>query len=338
MDIAARYSEATASARIAAVPMSHVSIEVGHFYMNDLTNGEDRIRAQFREVKEYLDFIEAKVRRRYGRNTKVSTCFLVDDYFGPDTDPARIIGKLLAAAAECDMRIDYLAREEGCFEAPVYTDGVATGIRIPLAEMVSARVVPEPVQNTTGRRPPTDVSGWLCNGRRSSDDEPQQAMRLEKYRPAEEYGRREHSIFLDAQLWAPPTKKTRARPGQQRVWSCPFLASIWQLLRLGMLRYEGAAVAEPQEWDPAAGWPESWRDLPTVVRLNPEADPFSAFESMSILPHRYVEIEHAVRVILAHVKVDDAVIDEAIWSGVAEGVTVPRKVTERLGHVLLPGS
>jgi hypothetical protein len=282
-------------------------------------------------------------RDEFGQKAKVSTCFLIDDYFGPDTDPGKIIGKLLTAAKECGMTIDYLAREEGCFESPVYVDGVATGARIPLAEMVASWIVSEPILQTTGRRPPTDVSGWLCNGRRSSDSDTVQAMRSSTYRPAEEYGRREHSIFLDAQLWAPPNKKSRIRADADRVWSCPFLASIWQLMRLDLLRYQGAPVVQPQLW-PVSGeqdsedfvWPKSWRDMPAVVQLNPRAHPFAAYRAVSILPRTYVSIEHAVEVILGHLQIDDDVIDLAVRSGIKDGVTVPRPVSHRLEHLFVP--
>lgn len=336
METAAGYSEATASATITSAPLSHLSVEVGHFYMNDLTNGEDRIRAQFKEVKKRLDSNIGYALDEFGQRAKVSTCFLVDDYFGPDTDPAQIIHKLRAAADDCGMTIDYLAREEGCFESPVYVDGVATGARVPLAEMVASWIVPEPIQHTTGRRPPTDVSGWLCNGRRSSDYDTLQAMRSGEYRPPEEYGRREHSIFLDTQLWAAPTKKSKVRSEADRVWACPFLASIWQLLRLDLLRYEGAAVAQPQLWPADVEWPKAWRDMPAVVQLNPDAHPFGAYRAVSILPRSYVGIEHSVEVILGHLELDDEVIDQAVRSGIKDGVTVPRPVTHRLEHLFVP--
>ncbi|MFQ6327035.1 SCO2522 family protein [Nocardia sp. CWNU-33] len=341
METAAGYSEATASATITSAPLSHLSIEVGHFYMNDLTNGEDRIRAQFKEVKRRLDSNIGYAKDEFGPKAKVSTCFLIDDYFGPDTDPGQIIGKLLKAADECGMTIDYLAREEGCFESPVYVDGVATGARIPLAEMVASWIVPEPILRTTGRRPPTDVSGWLCNGRRSSDYDTVQAMRSGEYRPAEEYGRREHSIFLDTQLWAVPTKKSRVRADADRVWACPFLASVWQLMRLDLLRYHGAPVAQPQLWPVSDDsgeftWPKAWRDMPAVVQLNPDAHPFAAYRAVSILPRTYVSIEHAVEVILGHLEIDDEVIDLAVRSGVKDGVTVPRPVSHRLEHLFVP--
>ncbi|MEV6325853.1 SCO2522 family protein [Nocardia sp. NPDC051787] len=333
MDHVAGYSEATERPRVAQVPLSHLSIEVGHFYMNDLSNGADRIRAQFRKVAPLIPAFTAAAQAEFGPRARVSTCFLIDDYFRHDTDPGEILGRLLGAAAECGVTIDYLAREAGCFEAPSAGDR-----RIPLAEMVAARIVAEPPEGSNGRRPPTAESGWLCNGRRASDDEPGQAMHRLPYEPPEEFGRREHSIFLDVQMWSKQTKKVNGRAEVHTKWSCPFLASIWQLLRLGMLRYDGEPIVDPQLWRPEDGWPSQWWEMPAVVKLNPQAKPFAAYRSLSLLPQRYLGIEHAVRVILDHIDLEEEVVEQIIDRGVVEAVSVPRKVTERMSHYLLDGS
>ncbi|WP_406265051.1 SCO2522 family protein [Nocardia sp. NBC_00881] len=337
MDYVAGYSEATERTRIAQVPLSHLSIEVGHFYMNDLNNGEERIRAQFRKVAPLVTAFTAAAKAEFGPRARVSTCFLIDDYFRHDTDPSEILGQLLGAAAHCGVTIDYLAREAGCWETPSGSTGER---RIQLAEMVAARIVAEPPEGSTGRRPPTAESGWLCNGRRASDDEPGQAMHRLPYEPPEEFGRREHSIFLDVQMWTKQTKKVNGRAEVHTKWSCPFLASIWQLLRLGMLRYDGEPVVDPQLWRPEDGWPQHWWEMPAVVKLNPQAKPFAAYRSLSLLPQRYLGIEHAVRVILDHIDLEEEVVDQVIARGTDEDVPimVPRKVTERISHLLLDGS
>ncbi|MGN2636263.1 SCO2522 family protein [Nocardia takedensis] len=338
MENAPGYSEATEHVRTSAVPLSHVSIEVGHFYMHDLTNGVDRIKAQFRRIVPLVAAFTESAKAEYGPNPRVSTCFLIDDYFRTDTKPAEILGRLLDAAAETGLRIDYLAREAGCWEVPaVVQAGVLKSPEIKLAELVRGRIVAEPEEGTNGRRPPTAESGWLCNGKRANDSRPGQAMHPdEPYEPPEEFGRREHSIFLDVEMWATVLKNRRTEVGTK--WSCPYLASIWQLLRLGMLRYEGRPIAEPQPWVLGSRWPDNWWEMPTVLQLEPRAKPFAAYQSLSILPQRYVGIEHAVRVILDHVQLDDEVVDQIVGRGRDEGLTVPRKVTERLGHMLLAGS
>jgi hypothetical protein len=212
-------------------------------------------------------------------------------------------------------------------------DGVPLGEPIPVAEMVAARIVAEPAPPDTGRRPPTAQSGWLCNGRRSSEHEPAQAMRGRTYEPPEEFGRREHSIFLDVQLWS-----TQLVDGVTVTrWSCPFLAAVWHLLRLGMLRYHGAAVVDPQQWH-GEPWPRRWHEVPPVVQLTPDAAPFAAYQTLSMLPKRYLGIEHAVRLVLDHLDLDEDVLAQVIATGAAEGVVVSRKISERLSHLLLDGS
>ncbi|MGV9677584.1 SCO2522 family protein [Nocardia sp. NPDC003482] len=327
------YSESTENTKMEEVALSHLSIETGHFYMSDLRNGEDNIRSQFQYVARLVDFHTQDAETRFGKGARVSTCFLIDDFFGPSTKPAKILDKLLGVAAECKLSIDYLAREAGCALAPVYVDGLPTTTPIPLADVVTSRLVPEPIENTSGKRPPDIDSGWMCNGRRSSDFDPIQAMRKQPYREPVQNGRREHSIFLDVQLW---DKVSRAGADDRR-WSCPLLAAVWQLLRLGMLRYNGAAVARPHAWKPSDGWPDTWSEMPTVTQLNPAAKPFAAYRALSILPRRYLGIEHAVHTILDHVDIDRDVYDQIMNRAARESVTVrlPRDVTDRLSIMLL---
>ncbi|MEV5838976.1 SCO2522 family protein [Nocardia sp. NPDC052112] len=338
MEHAAGYSEATEHPRVAKVPLSHVSIEVGHFYMHDLANGEEKIRAQFRRIVPLVRAFTESAKIEFGPRARVSTCFLVDDYFRFDTNPGEILDRLLRNADECGLTIDYLAREAGCWEVPAAEYGAVSAPRIELAELVRARIVAEPPEGANGRRPPTAESGWLCNGRRASDDPAEQAMHDEPYEPAEEFGRREHSIFLDVEMWSKQTRKVNGRKEVFTKWSCPYLASIWQLLRLGMLRFDGMPVVEPQLWEPDTPWPGSWWEIPAVVQLNPRAKPFAAYRSLSLLPQRYLSIEHAVRVILDHIQLDEEVVDQIVARGNEEGIDVSRKVTERLTHFLLDGS
>lgn len=346
MSSATDYSEAGERNRVAGQPLSHLSIEVGHFYMDELVNGVDRIRAQLRKVAPIVENQIAAAEEEFGPGARVSTCFLVDDYFwgrtpgrGRDArrvaDPRHVLEKLLTAAEECEVRIDYLAREAGCAEVPSFLDGEPVGEPVRLAEMIAARIVAEPERDSTGRRPPTVESGWLCNGRRSSEYDAGQAMRIARYRPPEEFGARNHSIFLDVQLWSRQLEEVAGQQEERILWSCPFLASIWQLLRLGMIRDEGAMVAAPVPWDDP--WPEEWSRLPAVVQLNPRAKPFAAYRALSVLPYSYLGIEHAVRVILDHLQLDDDVHAKLAERGAGERipVEVPRQATRRLNHLFL---
>ncbi|MEV6068186.1 SCO2522 family protein [Nocardia sp. NPDC052001] len=326
------YRESSEESAIAPLPMAHLSIEIGHFSLDEILDETDRIRAEFRRAVPLVRAFTESARVEFGPEARVSTCYLMDDYFQTGHEPGKVLDRLLGVAADAGLSLDYLARESGCHETPLFTAGVPLGEPIPVAEMVAARLIaqPEDEETANGGRPPTAESGWLCNGRRERIGRSRAAMHRETYSPPQEHGRREHSIFLDVELW-------HDRDPERR-WSCPFLAAVWQLLRLGMLRYHGAAVVEPQQWATGREWPGSWQDLPPVVRLNENAAPFTAYRTMSMLPKRYLPIEHAVRVILDHLAIDDDVADFVARQGFAERVDVPDKVVERVGHLLLEGS
>jgi hypothetical protein len=227
--------------------------------------------------------------------------------------------------------VDYVARESGCAAMPKFVDGVASDDVIPVADMVAARIVAAPESPATGRRPPTMESGWLCNGSRSQNFSPEQAMRRRSYQPPEEFGRFEHSIFLDVELWSRTTDDARR-------WSPPFLAAVWHLLRLGMLRYRGEPVVHPAMWD-GEPWPDHWRDVAPIIQLNPTAHPFAAYRTLSILPRRYLPIEHAVRLILDHLDSDEEVTRDIIARAECDipPVQVSRTISDRLSHLLLDG-
>lgn len=310
------YNEASNEDDHTSLPLAHLSVEVGHFYMDELLNGEEPIRSRFAAARTWLDAARASVRAT-GR-PRVSTCFLVDDYFHARTNPAEIMPRLLDAAEASGVTIDYVAREAGCHLAG----------SVDLASLTAARLVDEPAPKTNGSRPPTHQAGWLSNGARSSPDGSGQALHGSGWEPPLEFGRRNHSIFLDVELW---------RNEADRLWSCPFLAGVWHLLRLGVLRNLGEPVAQPVLISPTHDWPTAWDDLPAVMQLQANADPFSAYKSLSILPRSYLPIEHAIQVILGNLVLEDAVIDDLVRRGQREGVTVPRMVTERITHVFIEG-
>ncbi|UGT40575.1 SCO2522 family protein [Nocardia yamanashiensis] len=342
MDFTADYSELETRDRIAGQALSHLSVEVGHFYMDELAGHADRVEAQLRQVAPLVAAFTGAAGTEFGAKARVSTCFLVDDYFSQgrsiageqDTDPRVVLGRLLELAERTGVRIDYLVREAACAVTPVFAAGEPTGTSILLADMMAARIVDEPAPNTNGRRPPTADTGWLCNGRRSPESGSFNAMRKDSWQPPEEFNARNHSIFLDVQLWSDDHQQS----GSRRVWSCPFLACIWQLLRLGMIRYEGAVIAEPVQWN--GTWPGEWAELPAVVQLNPRARPFAAYRALSILPNHYLGIEHAVRVILEHLQLDDQVYNQLTDRGLHERpeVRVPREVTRRLRYAFIGDS
>ncbi|MGW5971147.1 SCO2522 family protein [Streptomyces sp. NPDC055186] len=199
----------------------------------------------------------------------MSTCFLIDDYFTRFSSPAELVPLLLAEADRAGLAVDYLARESGC----------AVAGKVPVAEAVAGRLVEEPPPRKLWSAP-AGRADRLANGERSPVARVLQAMkRAAAWQPPKEAVARRHSVFLDVELWSDA-------PDGQRTWSCPFLAAVWQLARLGLLRTEGEAVLEPQPHT-ASGFPEDWDELPPLIRLDPRADPFVAYRTCSVMPNRF---------------------------------------------------
>jgi len=315
------FTETSAQPRVEQVRLGHLSIELGHLYMEDYEAGIDSLRWHFRQVAPWANAAREAYSAALGNRTpRISTCFLVDDYFAPFGSPAGIVPQLIEAAAEAGLRIDYLGRESGCAEAD----------DVDLGRLVEGRLVVEPAPETNGSRPPVTRTGWLCNGMRSPVAGAVEAMgEVVGWAPPAESAANRHSIFLDVEVW-----KDKARGGD-RLWSCPYLASVWQLLRLGMLRNLGRAVAVPRALSGAL--PERWSDLPPVVQLNPTAPPFCAYRTFSVLASRFLPIEHAVRTILSQVDVEEPVARQAMERSGGEGIVLPPELVDRVEYAFVNG-
>jgi hypothetical protein len=306
------FHEAAAERRVKRVPMSHLSIELGHLYMEDFLAGPERLRALFTQVAPWA--ATARQAATATGKARVSTCFLIDDYFSRFKTPAQVVPDVLDAARECGLEIDYLARESSCVEAG----------GVPLARLVEGRLVADPPPETNGSRPPITESGWLCNGQRSPVSGAMEAMGgFRKWAPPVQNAANRHSIFVDVELWDEGPRG--------RVWSCPYLAAVWQLLRLGMLRNEGEPVAVPE---PSTGdFPDDWDRLPAVVKINPKAAPFSAYRTLSVLATRFLPIELAVRTILSQVWPDPEVSRQVAAAAERDGVELPDELVGRVQYV-----
>ncbi|MGH3873789.1 MAG: SCO2522 family protein [Pseudonocardiaceae bacterium] len=319
------FREAAAERRVAAVPLSHLSIELGHLYLDDFAAGTG-LRQHFEQVAPWAkagrqacaDGLPGRSGR--GARARISTCFLIDDYFTPFSSPAELVPELVSAARAADLEIDYLVREAGCADA----EGVE------LARSVEGLLVADPPPHTNGSRPPAAEVGWLCNGQRSPgvNDALEAMDTVRSWAPPVQNAARRHSIFLDVQLW----DDNHGR----RTWSCPFLAAVWQLLRLGLLRHDGQAVATAREC--AGEFPDDWDKMPAVTQLNPTAAPFSAYRTLSILSTKFLPIEHAVRMILSQVAIDPHVLDQVINRSRGEGIELPPELVDRIDYVFAGNS
>ncbi|WP_100449086.1 SCO2522 family protein [Glycomyces xiaoerkulensis] len=325
------YSESSARQRTERFGMSHLSVEVGHLHADDLAARPEALAAEMADAAAWVHgTTEALSRRLAGRTPRVSTCYLVDDYFHDDLpSPEKLITAMGEAAAEAGLRIDYLARESAC----------ATAGDLDLAGLVAGRIVVEPPPGATGSRPPVSESGWLCNGVPSPAPSGMAMGSPGAWSPPSQNSAREHSVFLDVELWNDTE--------QGRRWSCPMLAAVWQLLRLGVLRDRGRRVGVPRPAEqvvPAvrshepggasgANFPEQWRDMPPILQLNPDAFPFPAYRTVSVLANDFIEVEHAVRVICSSVRPDSGAVEAIAQAAQREGVTLPDELVDRLTYI-----
>jgi hypothetical protein len=309
------FSEATGEQRIVSVPLSHLSVELGHLYFEDLRKGPAELRRKFEIVAPWLEGVRAHYTKSLRGNTpRISTCYLVDDYFSAQSPPAEVIPMVLEAAAASGLSIGYLARESACAALP----------EIRVAEVVTGWIIDEPPEGANGVRPPTTVTGWLSNGQRTPATATTAAMKGPRtWEPPVESARNRHSIFLDVELWS--------GNGDERVWSCPLLAAIWQLARMGLLRYQGEPFLQPEPW--GKPWPQEWQQLPGVIRLDETAAPFSAYRTMSVLDDKFFGVEHAVRTILSQVGIDPTVLASATERARREGIELPDEIVGRIGYV-----
>jgi hypothetical protein len=297
--------------------------------VEDFEGGTERLRQHFTRIRPCADAVRAAVA---GTGTgagladepgalggpgapgseppRISTRLLVDGYFGRLSAPAELVPRLLAETERAGLTIDYLAHESGC----VVADGSL------LAEGLLRRLVdaPPPFIAGTGQGvpPPAREIGRLSNGQYPTAFEVRQAMSpLLRQHPRTETGAYWHSVFMDVELWddglrgvAPRSAELPHGDGDTRVWSFFFLAAVWQLTRLGLLRDHGRAVVHPRPPGPE-GTPQHWGGLPPVLQLSSTAAPFAAYRTCSVLPVGLMRVEHAVRVILCQVEV----APEARW-------------------------
>lgn len=321
-EVRTEFFETSADLTVESLPLSHVSIEIGHLYMEDFTRGADAVQRTFAAAAPWVH--AARTPQAIGcakKSVRVSTCFLIDDYFSRFSSPAAVIPMVLAAAEREGMEIDYLARESACASA----NGMSP------ATLTLGSLVTEPVPGTTGGRPPLAQTGWLTNGQRSPDTSQGEAMaRPVPWQPPLESARRRHSIFIDVELWD--------ERGGRQTWSCPMLAAVWQLMRLGLLRDRGRPVVTLQDWtDPC--FPDDWDELPPIIRLRPKAAAFAAYTTLSVLSPRFLPVELAVRTILSQFAGDSSVFAEATDRAIRDAMQLPDELVDRIRYVFAtPGA
>jgi len=294
--------------------LSHVSLELGHLYMDDFAHGVDHLADYFEDIAPFVLATRARLERRLtrpGKAPRISTCFLIDDYFSQIESPQHIIPMIQKAADRSGLTIDYLARESACAETK----------QVKLAELLRSRLVKEPAPESNGGRPPLIRTGWLSNGEPSPDLDAAPAMAEQCWQPPTQSAPNRHAIFVDVELW------------DDRQWSCAYLAAVWQCLRLGLLRDQGKRVVHPEKL--TGPLPAQWPDVPPVLQLTETAKPFSAYRTVSLLGTRFMEIEFATRTILGQVRVPRDLTDQLRERAANEGLSLPADILDRISYSFL---
>ena len=315
-EVTTEFLETSADLKVESLPLAHVAVEIGHLYVEDLANGVDAVQRSFAAAAPWVR--TARIPQAVGcdkKSVRVSTCFLIDDYFSRFSSPAEVIPVLLAAAEREGVEIDYLARDSACASANGFSP----------ASLTLGSLVTEPVPGTTGGRPPLIETGWLTNGQRSPGTVPAEAMaRRIPWQPPQESARRRHSIFVDVELWD--------EHGGERTWSCPMLAAVWQLMRLGLLRDRGRPVVTPQDWTDLS-FPDDWDQLPAIIRLRPRAAAFAAYTTLSVLSPRFLPVELAVRTILSQFACDNSLLEGVASRAARDAMQLPAELVDRVRYV-----
>ncbi|MFI5959077.1 SCO2522 family protein [Cryptosporangium sp. NPDC051539] len=320
-DVEVAFRESSGERRLAAVPLAHLSVQLGSFRAEDFARSDSEIEAVFQRIRPWMETARQSIAAvREGLRPRVSTCVVIGDGPGGPTFPDEVIRRLRDTAAGAGLSIDYLVSSARLVDA----DGVN------LPQLVLAGLVPEPVPGTDGSRPPVTESGWLSNGARSPSGGIGQAMGPSAaWQPPSQTAARRHSVFMDAELWS--------EKDGHRVWSTAFLAAVSQLLRLGALRHSGNRVAVPVPWEPEETG-AAWDGLPAIIQLDPGAAPFAAYRTLSFLAPRQLQDAHAVRVILEQVATDDDVEHGIRMRSESERLPIPAQIVDRVSYVFDGGT
>ncbi|HWS38446.1 MAG TPA: SCO2522 family protein, partial [Actinoplanes sp.] len=147
-----------------------------------------------------------------------------------------------------------------------------------------------------------------------------------QWQPPRQSAVQNHSIFVDIELWS--------GPDDDRLWSCPFLAAVWQLQRLGLVRHLGEPVAPPVPLA-VADLPAEWELMPPIVRLNPDAAPFHAYRTFTAMDARFLPIEMAVRTILGNVAIDPVAAGQVRDRARGERLDLPEETVDRIGYAFV---
>lgn len=301
VDSYSRQSQQTAT-------FAHVSIEIGHF-MGDSLRKSKQLGQRLRKLKPWVDAAIKSYGQRREPKFSYSTCLLLDDYSieMPGT-PETIIPKITEAYSRVDLPIDYLVRESSLSGEPAER----------LLNMASGLAT----EDLWATKSPFSGTGantlWFKVGSDAERGDSDTGT-LSQYSFPDK-----HPIEM---LVAAATQT-----GKKSNWTCAALATVWQLLRLGLLSSNDNTL-KPHPLDQLKKLPDEWDDVPGVLQLTHSPAPIAAFRTLSILPPMYLQVEGAVLSILERLILDNELQELAGMVAGRNGVTLPRRITDRVSYV-----
>lgn len=310
------------------------SVEVGHLYFDEIVNdAEGAIIRLLEGARPWLNALEEIENQRHqekirqggegpGRPPTFSTCLLIDDYFLPERVElptfAELIGAIWSASQHTGVGVNYVMREAACSQAAFDFEDAGSVIMWAPVETFLSRLKQWPKEGQAKLRPdfvppagmggaggaPAGGSNWFSNGSRTpvspglveAGQKPPEGL-SNSWLPPQEYGARNHSVFLDVEVYDEFSDKERKSSGEWR-YSCASLAAVWQALRLGELRRSGevpqaVAFGDAAQWDTV-----SWSEAPPLLSFDAKS-PFAAQQTVSFLHPRFLSTEHAVSALLS---------------------------------------
>lgn len=273
-----------------------ISLEVAHLYLGELD--EVAAREALTQARPWVEMVRGQA------SQSVSVVALVDDYFEAPRDAP--------SAQEACVLLERLGEESGVpLDHVVYESSMA-----PVAEWMLEHLIEEPrpgagvrslsaVPEAPNHLHNGDVPRELHTAKNTAgaggskgNENPLVALyegeeNTEAQTDAARLDpRHRHGLYLDHQLWFDDN--------QERVYSCPLLAAAWQLVRLGVLLDPPRGMRVDPSPD---GRPKNSH------KVRPDAPPLPALHTLSVLDSRFLEIEHAVQVILGSLRAPASLLE-----------------------------
>jgi hypothetical protein len=252
-------------------PTADLSIEVGHFYARTIAKGPERMTEYFQEISFCVDAGIQMHRIQQASEQNV-----------PIDNSALPVVSLSFMYDDCNI-------EKGRRRPP------AEHIELILGAAAGAGIQIDYIAREGAYIPAAD---HMIRQLGQSPEE-EQSLLTEHRRQWNRPGIPPNSgaIFMDVELIEnlPQYEKDAGD------WACPTLSSMWQLHRLGRLgMLTGFEMPSPVPLDDNLHTWNDWAEVPAVLQCNPNATPFTAQRTISILPSEFLHVEAAVRVIIAN--------------------------------------